>query len=322
MNHLDVLESVQRFRAETTEPDTDHVREARRSFLAAVNQATADRPARSLSWKTRVPLIAGAATALAAALTVGAVVLPGGGPSIDTAAAATLTSAADATAAQPATPQLADGEFWYERSVFYQPALATDDPEMARANPERRGTYEKWVNLDGTMRIVSGNEDDGADAGDIDETYRGEPLRLGTNVGGTLPEVAALPRETQALYDHVEQVTRDIVGNGRPVNVQMFVLVRDLLRESLLPQDLREALYRVAAQIPGVEVTPGVSDQLGRSATAVWMIEDDTDLREQFLIDPATGAPLAERSLAPDGSVSYESAIVQWGPVESIDTRL
>lgn len=96
----------------------------------------------------------------------------------------------------------------------------------------------------------------------------------------------------------VEQVTRDM-DNGRPVNVEMFVLVRDLLREGLLPQALREALYRVAALIPGVEVTPGVTDQLGRAATAVWLVEDDTDSREQFLIDPETGAPVAERSLAP-----------------------
>lgn len=322
MNDLDVLESVQRFRADVPEPDRDHVRDARRAFHTALAEANA-RPARPRSrpwnsWKVRVPVMAGAAATLAAALAIGVVGIPGGGPTVNPAAAATLNAAADAVADEPTVPSLQEGQFFYVKTSDWQPASdAGPDAGPDRYQPELRGTSERWLGLDGTLRIVS-------EAGEpfvpTDETFRGEPLRLGTNVGGTLEEIAALPRDTQQLYSLVEQVTRDM-DNDRPVNVQMFVLVRDLLREPLLPLDLRESLYRVAARIPGVQVTEGVTDQLGRTGIAIWMVEGDTDLREEFIIDPGTGNPLAERSLAQDGSVVYESAIIEWGIVDSIDAR-
>lgn len=324
MNDIDVLESVQRFRDDVPEPDHAHVRDARRGFHLALAEANTE-PAPRLSpvgssWRVRVPVMAGATATLAAALAIGIVGLPGGGPTVNPAAAATLNAAAEAVADQPVTPVLQEGQFWYERSVIWQPAFdAGPDAGPDAVQPERRGTDERWQGLDGTLRIITDEEDTDFDS---DEVITGEPLTLGTNVGGTLEEVAALPRDTEELYDLVEQTTRGMEGNDRPVNVEMFVLVRDLLREPLLPTDLRESLYRVAAQIPGVQVTEGVVDQLGRTGTAVWMVEGDTDLREEFIIDPATGEPMAERSLDADGSVMFESAIVEWGVVDSIDTRL
>ncbi len=325
MNDIDVLETVQRFRADVPEPRPADVHEARRHFRIALAEATTrPAPRRSTSWsswKIRVPVMAGAAATLAAALAIGAVGLPGTGPTVNPAAAATLTATADAVADQPSTPVLEEGQFWYQRSVSWRPAFdAGPDAGPDAVQPEWRGTDERWTGLDGTLRILQGEE--GSAEFDIDETFTGEPLTLGTDVGGTMEEVAALPRETQELYDLVEQTTRGMDGNDRPVNVQMFVLVRDLLREPLLPTDLRESLYRVAAQIPGVQVTEGVVDQLDRTGTAIWMVEGDTELREEFIIDPATGAPLAERSLDADGSVVFETAIVEWGVVDSVDTRL
>ena len=320
MTDLDVLESVQQYRDHIGEPDPGHVHEARRAFRAKLADAGSRPAPRLTSWRVRVPVMAVGGTALAAALTVGLVVVPGSGPTVDTAVAATLTAAADAAASQPAVPKLGEGQFWYEKQVSFQAASETLDSEMDDLNPQSRGTYEIWERFDGTTRIVS--DDESSDEADMDETWTDQAFTLGTNVGGTLDEVAALPRDTDALYDHVEQVTRGMDGNDRPVNAQMFVLVRDLLREGLLPQDLREALYRVAARIPGVSVTPGVVDQLGRTGTAVWLVEGDTDSREEFIFDPATGAPLAERSLTPDGAVAYESAVVVRGVVDSIDSRL
>lgn len=329
MNDLDVLESVQRFRADVPEPDRDHVREARRVFHTALADANArPAPRRSplgMSWRIRVPVMAGAAATLAAALAIGVVGIPGGGPSVNPAAAARLTAAADAVAVQPESPVLQDGQFWFERSVFWQAAAASGDPEHDALNPEQTGTYERWIALDGTQRIASDMQvPEGYEEAefDFDDRSTGEELWIGTDAGGTYEDILALPTDTDGLYAHVERVTRDMDGNDRPVHVQMFVLVRDLLREPMLPNDLREALYRVAARIPGVQVTEGVTDHLDRTGTALWMVEDDSGYREEFIIDPATGEPLAERSLDPDGSVGYESAVVEWGVVDSIETRL
>jgi hypothetical protein len=261
-----------------------------------------------------------AAATLAAALAIGVVGIPGGGPTVNPAAAATLNAAADAVAEQPVGPVLREGQFWYVRSVSEQPPFdygVEGSPDSFQ--PGYSGTSETWVGPDGTWRVLADYDDD---AMDMDETFTGEPLRLGTTLGGTAEELAALPRDVDALYDLTEDITENMDGNDRPVNVQMFVLVTDLLAAGpLLPQDLRESLFRVAARIPGVQVTESIEDPLGRTGTALWMVENDTDERVEFIIDPSTGSFMASRALRPDGSIAYQGATVDVGIVDGIDAR-
>jgi hypothetical protein len=69
---------------------------------------------------------------------------------------------------------------------------------------------------------------------------------------------------------------------------ELYVVVGDLLRESPASPALREALFEVAAAIPGVVVKGHYTDALGRTGTAV------ERGGEALVIDPANGALLAD----------------------------
>lgn len=69
---------------------------------------------------------------------------------------------------------------------------------------------------------------------------------------------------------------------------ELYVVVGDLLRESPASPALREALFEVAADIPGVVVKGHYTDSLGRTGTAV------ERGGETLVIDPANGALLAD----------------------------
>ena len=323
MNDIDVLESVQRFRDDVPEPDHTHVRDARRAFHVALAEAnTAPAPRRSpfgSSWRVRVPVMAGAAATLAAALAIGVVGLPGGGPTVNPAAAATLNAAADAAAEQSSVPALADGQYWYRAEVEYQDLsfVETDDgvdPPQATSTT----TYEIWLAADASGRILTTGRDVRGD-GDIDEAFGPGELSIGGDAAWGFEAVAALPRDVDALYEHIERATRE-KDNDRPVREQMLVEVTDILRTMPPLPDLRESLYRVAARIPGVTIEEGVTDHLDRRGTAIVMVESD-GWREEYLFDPATGEPLGQRTVSPDGAVNYASAITATGIVDSVDEK-
>jgi hypothetical protein len=75
-----------------------------------------------------------------------------------------------------------------------------------------------------------------------------------------------------------------------------FVEVGDLLRESPAPPALREALYEVAANIPGVVVKGHYTDALGRTGIAV------ERNGEALVIDPGNGQLLADIEGDPNGA--------------------
>jgi hypothetical protein len=79
-------------------------------------------------------------------------------------------------------------------------------------------------------------------------------------------------------------------------SAELFTVVGDLLRESPASPALREALYEVAAGIPGVVVKGDYTDALGRTGTAV---ERDGQV---LVIDPANGQLLADIEGAPNGT--------------------
>jgi RNA polymerase sigma-70 factor (ECF subfamily) len=322
MSDLDVLESVQQFRADVPEPHSGRVREARRSFHTALAEANSQSTRRRRlswdSWRVRVPVMAGAGATLAAALAIGVIGIPGGGPAVDPAAAATLNAAADAAAAQPSVPAPADGQYWYKADVEYQD-LSFVETDGGTLEGTSTTTYEIWLAPDASGRIVTTGRDARGD-GDLDEIFGPGELAVGGDAAFGFDAVAALPRDVDALYAHIEQVTRE-KDNDRPVPEQMLVEVTDILRTMPPLPDLRESLYRVAARIPGVEVEEGVTDHLDRTGTAIVMDESDTGQRVEFLFDPETGEPLGERTVAPDGTVVYASAVTASGVVNSTDER-
>jgi hypothetical protein len=101
----------------------------------------------------------------------------------------------------------------------------------------------------------------------------------------TWGEIYALPTDPAKL---ASVLTRDSMGGGQASRAQdLWATVLGLLVETPASPALREALYDVAANIPGVGVNGDYTDSLGRTGTALRLGE------ETLVIDPANGQLLA-----------------------------
>ena len=102
-----------------------------------------------------------------------------------------------------------------------------------------------------------------------------------------------LPADPDQLYDVIAQRAQ---GAGHGLHPEMFVVVGDLLRETGAPPEVRAALFRVAARIPGVEVKESVEDPKGRPGVAVSITYDPGGrrMKDELIFDPQTSELLSE----------------------------
>jgi hypothetical protein len=115
--------------------------------------------------------------------------------------------------------------------------------------------------------------------------------------GPSLRWLAALPRDPDKLYAKLVDDTR---GRGHSVNGEMLVYVTDALRGGLLPADVRAAMYRVLAKVPGIEITDSAVNLDGQIGVAFAI--DDGSWRSETIIDPATGVFIGERNILREAS--------------------
>jgi hypothetical protein len=102
-----------------------------------------------------------------------------------------------------------------------------------------------------------------------------------------LPTNAAQLRKVLLAYTNSPVYQSHWMVTPATANSDFFQFIMgDLLSESPASPALREALYEVAAQIPGVEDLGSYTDPLGRTGTA---LKDDP---LEVVIDPATGQVL------------------------------
>jgi len=136
------------------------------------------------------------------------------------------------------------------------------------------------------------------------------PNNLGSDVfdvggtGLTWDQLYALPTDPAKLEPVLQS---DIKGAGPNPTAELYTVVGDLLRESPAPPALREALYEIAAGIPGVKLVGHYKDALGRTGTAV---ERDG---ETLVIDPANGELLADISGNPKTGISCGGGCEEYG---------
>lgn len=102
--------------------------------------------------------------------------------------------------------------------------------------------------------------------------------------------------------------------SGLPVNVGMFVLVGNYLRQPGAPPGVRSALYKVAAKIDGIELIGNVTDRLGRQGVALAMTTEHWGGKQRLtlIFDPTTSAFLEEQKilLEPVGWVDAKPPVV------------
>ena len=96
-----------------------------------------------------------------------------------------------------------------------------------------------------------------------------------------------------------------------------MVFIADLLRTGLVPADLRAALYKAAAMIPGVTIMEGQANLDGRTGVAIGRTEG-TLMRQEIIIDPKTGQVIGERQvLTKDYGVMPTGTPLAWTAVET-----
>jgi hypothetical protein len=266
---------------------------------------------------------AAGATALAAGLLPGpaGTALPGaGGGHPQAATVAALYKLSRVAARQPNAGPPGPGQFQYTSSVGAGQACAASDNLYACWNLHDK--REIWIGPDGSGRIRESQTDPTfATAKDRENWIEmGRPARVGPpsdekyGPGGlsTGPaDLSKLPTDPAQLAELIS--SRKIEG-GPPGPAEDFVQVGDLLRETAASPELRAALFKVAAGIPGVKLLGTVTDSDGRSGTAIAFVSSASNeptalpspvpAASAGSSDPPSAAPSGSPSPSPSGSPS------------------
>jgi hypothetical protein len=316
MNELELIRS---FRADMPAPSAAATATAERAWRRAATRR-GRRP-----WLPGARALAGGA-ALVAAVSAAALILPseehsrlGTQPAR---AAQTLRHAAAAQVGGLSRP-LRPGEYWYVRRRTEWATVSESAGGWAVYRPQVR---EDWIGLDGARRWRTHpvgplhfpsprDREHWEDAGrpvvsprseDHRALMQPQPFYLG-DAALTYAELLDLPRDPKALYQRMHDAAVECqCGNG--VDEETFVIAGDLLRDNPIPVDLRAAILRAAALIPGIELIAHQRDVAGRAGVGV-AFDAPGPRRSVLIFDPQTYELLGENE-GGGGSADMESAIV------------
>ena len=164
----------------------------------------------------------------------------------------------------------------------------------------------------GNYKWVVGNDEKAKEQGIELPKPDSSEMRIpcGDFEGGDWPQpstgfLASLPRDAGQLYDRLRQ---DTAGRGQDPELEMLGYVADVLRDGLVPADLRAALYRALAKVPGLEITEQVANLDGHKGTAYGISGAGT--RHDVIVDPATGQFIGERQIDEKGASGVPAGTV------------
>jgi hypothetical protein len=162
---------------------------------------------------------------------------------------------------------------------------------------------------------------DGKHPGLIDQSVAGHRMYVwicSDKQGGSPSETADLKHPPKNCHDqpaYSPSVPTDPAAakawlyrnsrGGNPPDVQAFITVGDTIREHYVPAKALAALFKAAAQIPGVKVYRNVVDSAGRRGIAVgqtWRYD-----RQELIFDPTTYKLIGEREVC-DTESSFHPA--------------
>ena len=287
---------------EVLEEEADAAVPADMDLWPKINAAVVSRRARKtargpfdLSRATTLRI--GAATFFVLVILVAGLLWPG---QDQRAAAAVLNELARAAALQPVpVPATAPGYRYTKTDSMYLSMMRAQGGEIIAALVPKVRTM--WIAPDGSGRI----RETAGETVFLSEHSRSAWQALGSpTLGGatsrdfgpqglSFEDLSLLPTDPTALANVIRERAQRA---GPPVYDEMFVVVGDLLREQTAPPQVRAALYKVAAGIPGVEVVGEVRDSAGRQGIAVAKTSTYTGAktRHVLIFDPRTSALLAE----------------------------
>ncbi|XKH55135.1 CU044_5270 family protein (plasmid) [Citricoccus nitrophenolicus] len=271
-------------------------------------------------------VLAGAAAAMVGALMIGSGVMSGPGGATP-AAAAVLEDAALETI-HAVDPVVREDQYLKVTTTTATAAETTLDEDPAPVFVQARSsstTYvpgdesQEWVLEDGEPSFVnayglSTAQFEAATDGDFEEpeirrAVNGEfygPDQAGPDAVPTDDYLASLPRDPRQLLEVIRDHTR---GQGTSPDGQVLVYVADLMRTHRVPADLRAALYRAVALVPGVDVAAAEASINGRQGVAIGH-EETNGVRTDLIVDPDTGLLIGERSVATDGNADFPAGTI------------
>lgn len=308
---MNEMELLQRLRAGLPAPRAQSRATARGLLMARIEDAGRTGrpwPIRFLPRRRRLTL-AVAGPMLAAALVGLAIGVGGGDGRVQTAVGQVLRDTAEVAATrQPLV--LKPGQFLFTRSknayLHANEAWSVLVPSVT----------ETWASIDGTRKgrtrhvygeprfVSAGQRAEWVAAGSPPLPPAGGVEDSAVS-GGGMVDAAELPTDPPVLRRMIE--AREIPGvQGPPGEAETFTLIGDMLRQAYLPPDVRAALYRLTAELPGVELLGAVRDPVGRAGTGVAFTHSRRGVRQELIFDPETSVLLGERrSLLRSGTYGF-----------------
>jgi hypothetical protein len=205
---------------------------------------------------------------------------------------------------------LGAGDYYYTRVVIAFPSAT-----KANCLISRHGLQESWVARDetGWVRgaIAPAKFSSAAErkrcltsgvAGEFAGRHFNGSLEGGTEAILGPPTLSydafrALPLDVAALSQAVARLAAASSQGGQTTPLATLVTVSDLLEDWPGPPRLRAALFRVAAQTPGLRLVGPTRDATGRAGIAVEarLEAGQTSYAVQLVVDPKTGELLERR---------------------------
>ncbi|MGI5197310.1 CU044_5270 family protein [Streptomyces sp. CA-288835] len=190
-----------------------------------------------------------------------------------------------------------------------------NDGEPAKLEPIHQ--REVWLSVDGSQQGMLHDPDRRSDHEPLDKETPGIPSN--TNYR----HLQTLPTDPDKMFKWLNSVS--IGSNGK--DEANFVLVGDLVSESLMPPAQAAALYRAATKISGVFVIDDAVDAAGRHGVAVARIDDGE--RTELIFDKKTKEFLGERGVAVEdmqsgfkkGEMTSRTAILERTVVDKVGQR-
>ncbi|HEY4226678.1 MAG TPA: CU044_5270 family protein [Pseudolysinimonas sp.] len=301
---MDELTLLRKVREDVAEPSVTALNVGRAALLDAAaptmaKPATRHRVLRRAGWTTLAVVVAGGVAAILVFTNV--VGLAGWRGSADPAAADTLAQAAAATIAT-ADPVVASGQYLEVSTLAVYASISDTSTYLEHQDgqmyiPADRHDEWVWVRDAETVAKTFGPASEKQAAEDAQQPgapdiiraadgafYNGEPMDWG---------LTALPRDPRQLLNYIYRTT---AGQGTSPDGEALAFIADTLRTGVVPADLRAALYKALAGIPGVSISDRDATLDGRTGVAFGRNEGN-GLRQEIIIDPSTGLLIGEREV-------------------------
>jgi len=313
----------------------EHLMAQIREDLRSTGTARPAAPARQRNPFLRKTILMPAAACALAGAVVGGVALYGGGEGDGTTPVATgpaLTTQLGAVDAKGGPqlldrvslaagsgdtegPVVRDGQYIYVASKVADTHPRTVDDKTTVVSTELHDR-QVWQSADGKdgWLIEPGQTGD-----------EGMTLAGPNAVSSAYDILVKLPTDPDALLKKIYRDARAEKDKEVPLDQAAFVAIGDLLTESYPPAKLAPALYKAAAEIPGVVAVDDATDATGRHGVAVARMDDQSGQREEWIFDKKNLKFLGERTVqvkaVPDwpirpGTVTFTSAITQRAVVD------